>query len=395
MKISIDILKISRNWKNSVLFLNILALSIFLPHHYILFPELGIIASGFLEAPIHSISHYLFPLAPDYSHFIYSDSHGFWVYATLVVLAAIMLGTLFSKIKTWNSIIAFKDVVSLASYSLGFFLLKYGIDKISLHQFPTPEANLLFTPTGKLSRDMLYWATIGSSPMYSIVTGCLEIILGVMLLFKRTRLLGAFISCLVTFHILLINLCFNITVVGFTTYLLLLSFIIIAPNTQRLLEAFHLGKNSTTTTFQREPKSNKNKHLFYTRCLILSFILLEITATISTNYSLKKTIKPEGFKIEQPVNEPILGVKNLKRLFIHSTGYLILDNGTENMVDLKITPAATSNSFHFGKLSEQGFNTVEITRMDSNKALILFIGKDTLNMIASEIELGKLPLLKD
>src|SRR5690606_32504672 len=64
------------------------------------------------------------------------------------------------------------------AYILSYFLLKYGIDKLLLHQFYTPEPNILFTPVGALSKDILFWSTMGTSKLYNIFMGMIEIIPG-------------------------------------------------------------------------------------------------------------------------------------------------------------------------------------------------------------------------
>ncbi|MFZ1528097.1 MAG: hypothetical protein WAT19_05055, partial [Ferruginibacter sp.] len=100
---------------------------------------------------------------------------------------------------------------------LCFVLLKYGLDKIFKTQFYLPEPNILFTPAGNLDKDILYWSCMGSSRVFNLATGAIEILTAIFLFFKRTRQAGILMAMVVLVNVLLVNISFNISVKLFST----------------------------------------------------------------------------------------------------------------------------------------------------------------------------------
>ena len=121
---------------------------------------------------------------------------------------------------TWNEIIFFYWTHVLVSNMLAFFLLRYGFDKLFKHQFYLPEPNTLYTPVGLLSKDILFWTSMGTSHSYNVFMGLIEIIPAFLLFFKRTRMLGGLISFAVLLNVLMINIGFDITVKILSSFLL-------------------------------------------------------------------------------------------------------------------------------------------------------------------------------
>jgi len=109
---------------------------------------------------------------------------------------------------------------SLSAYYVAAILLKYGFDKIFKQQFYLPEPNILYTNFGNLTKDILYWSTIGTSYTYSLVTGIIEVLTAILILVKRTRIFGFCLAIGVLVNILLINFSFDISVKTFTAFLL-------------------------------------------------------------------------------------------------------------------------------------------------------------------------------
>lgn len=95
---------------------------------------------------------------------------------------------------------------------LSFFLLRYGIDKIFGNQFQSPESNILNEKVGYLSKDMLYWTSMGTSKIYNQFMGWAEIIAGILLLIPRSRKIGLYFSCGIFVNVFFINIGFDISV---------------------------------------------------------------------------------------------------------------------------------------------------------------------------------------
>lgn len=114
-------------------------------------------------------------------------------------------------------------------------LLEYGMTKVIPTQFPAPPLTALVTPVGEMTLSALLWTTIGSAPAYQIITGCVEVAAGVLLLLPRTAMLGALLGLISLVQVLLLNLTFDIGVKLVTTHLIVLSLILLAPAARQFL----------------------------------------------------------------------------------------------------------------------------------------------------------------
>ncbi len=171
---------------------------------------------------------------------IFSDSEGFLLIITiLLILSAVVFG-IFRLI--WK--VNFEKLhIPLRLFLMGCLFLifaKYGLDKMMHLQFPKPEPNLMLTELGVLDKDILYWTSMGSSRLYNLVTGGLEITGAIFLLFRRTRRLGLMLLLLSTLYIVLINFSFNIGVKLFTL-LLTGTLLTLNWNSIKFLFTFFLG----------------------------------------------------------------------------------------------------------------------------------------------------------
>jgi hypothetical protein len=108
-------------------------------------------------------------------------------------------------------------------YALSTFLGIYGLNKLLLWQFPRPEPNLLYMPTGLHSKELLFWISMGSSQLYNHITGSVELLAAIMLLFRRTFGLGCVLSVLIMSHVFMLNIAFDISVKLLSSWLLVLA----------------------------------------------------------------------------------------------------------------------------------------------------------------------------
>jgi hypothetical protein len=149
----------------------------------------------------------------------------FWLIAASVVIAAIWtLASTRRSYATWLPRIRLAVRLVLAAS-----LLEYGMTKVIPTQFPAPPLTALVTPVGEMTLSAVLWTTIGSAPAYQIITGCVEVLAGVLLILPWTVTLGALIGLLSLLQVLLLNLTFDIGVKLVTTHLIVLAVILLAP----------------------------------------------------------------------------------------------------------------------------------------------------------------------
>lgn len=123
-------------------------------------------------------------------------------------------------------------------YYLGSVMLTYGILKVIPSQFTTPGLVRLLTAYGDSSPMGLLWTFMGASPAYTVFAGLGETVGGLLLFFKRTRLLGALIAIGVMSNVAMLNYAYDVPVKLFSTHLLLLAVGLAALDARRLAAFF-------------------------------------------------------------------------------------------------------------------------------------------------------------
>lgn len=388
----------------------VLLFIISVPFEYYYFPNLGLLTSGFFELITQWIGDNYFEENKKYTHEIISDSIGMYIH--VLVLAAISffagIASLLINIQT-----ATKEKINYwfgvaASCFLSLQLFKYGFDKVFKHQFYLPEPNTVYTPLGYLSPDILYWSTIGSSHLYSVFCGVIEIIPAALLLFKRTRSLGAIIAMFVLLNVVMINLGFDISVKIFSCFLLLLSILIAAPSLKAIYKIFVL--QCAVNTLQWQPAIEiKSKQILFglTKVVVITAILFESTFIYfkAKNFNDDKAQRPYlhgAYSVDLFIRNgdtipPLLtDVGRLKKIFIHRQGYFITQNMNDEMSDYQLNYDYTNK-----KLILMGYDKTKIifdynySEKDSVLKLSTLVNHDTIKIETKKIDLKSLPLFQN
>jgi len=126
--------------------------------------------------------------------------------------------------------------------TLGYAMISYGLSKLFPLQMGPPSLAVLNEPLGNTSPMTMLWTLIGLNPVYEMICGAAEVAAGVLILFRRTGLLGALLTAFLTTNIVLYNFCFDVPVKIYAAHLLLLSIALIIPWTPALLNFFILHR---------------------------------------------------------------------------------------------------------------------------------------------------------
>lgn len=127
---------------------------------------------------------------------------------------------------------------------LGGQMLFYGFAKLIPTQMPAPPLTALLQPFGDLSRTSVLWLQVGSSPVYQMALGAVEVIGGLLLFWGRTATLGALVSVVAMAQVFLLNMTYDVPVKILSFHLLLLSLFLIAPQIGRLANVLVLQRPS-------------------------------------------------------------------------------------------------------------------------------------------------------
>jgi hypothetical protein len=142
-------------------------------------------------------------------------------------------------------------------YSLALIAFGYGIEKIFSMQMPFPLTSQLATPLGDLLPMRFSWLFIGYSSPYEIFSGIMEVIVALLLLYRRTATLGVLIGTAVFINVMMLNLCYDIPVKLFSMNLVLLCLYLVANEYKRMACFFVLNKPAACCSVYDQPLTKK------------------------------------------------------------------------------------------------------------------------------------------
>lgn len=320
----------------------------------------------------------------------------------LIALFASVTWTFLSK-KLFSETKLHPFLFTLLRYFLALNLFIYGFAKIYKWQFMLPEPNILFTPVGEMHRDMLYWTSMGTSRPYSIFMGMIEIIPAVLLLFRRTTLIGAFIAVFVMLNVVAVNFSFDITVKLHSMTLLLMSLAILIPGRKRITALF-TGKSAEPFSYPHFTFAENRKWISPTvKIAVIALLLFEAhypyTRTLNFNDDTAERPAMHGAyevtDVTYPMysrDEPLYIADDrvwIERVFIHRRGYIIFqyNNHTE---DFPVTVDTINRQFEFDDRSI-GYKMIN----DSTYEFEVFVTGHTEIWTARKVDWKKLPLLEE
>jgi len=115
-------------------------------------------------------------------------------------------------------------------------LLFFGMVKVIPNQMLLPSLSALLTPLGRLSHFSILWDSVAAIPAYEIFAGCAEVMAGLLLLFRRTAMLGALLAAADMVEVWMLNMTYDIPVKLYSFHMLLLALLLLAPECGRLLD---------------------------------------------------------------------------------------------------------------------------------------------------------------
>lgn len=385
---------------------------LFFPVPYYLFPDVGSLFEPVIDPLIRWAGTSLFHVEEPFTSALISDSKGLYIFVALLAifssLVALVLPFIFKKgispkISLW--------FFTVMSYYLALTLLKYGADKIFKHQFYLPEPNTLFTPLGDLTPDLLFWSAMGSSYSYTVFSGIIEIIPALLLLFRKTRLIGIIISVGVLINIVMINFGFDITVKVYSLFLLFLSLILLSPNLKPLYK-FFISREKTEQVDSGFVIDSKKSLLGYTivKTLVLGLFLVESCGIYFAANNLNDDTGPRpplygAYDVylftdnNRIIPASMSNPGRFKRIFFHRRSYFIIQTMDDHFIDYKVevneetkrlTLSSSSHAAHDGKTSELTY------QVNGDELVILgFFFDSYITLYSKKINLQELPLLKE
>lgn len=121
-------------------------------------------------------------------------------------------------------------------YAIGFTAIGYGLVKVLPTQFGGDvRPTRLLQPLGDSSPMGLLWTFMAASKPYTIFGGLAEVLGGLLLLWRRTTLLGGLILIAVFVNVVMLNFSYDVPVKLFSSQILLLTIYLVWRDLPRLL----------------------------------------------------------------------------------------------------------------------------------------------------------------
>ncbi len=137
-------------------------------------------------------------------------------------------------------------------YSLATTMISYGLNKVLYLQFSLSELHLM-QQVGDLSPMGLLWMFMGYSEAYNVITGGVEVVGGMLLFWRRTTSLGALVSIVALSNVVALNFCYDVPVKLKSTHYLLACFVLLLPDTRRLIDVLVFNRATEPRVEHRAP----------------------------------------------------------------------------------------------------------------------------------------------
>ena len=190
-------------------------------------------------------------------------------------------------------------------YYVAFTAFGYGIIKIFALQMNFPLVHQLATPLGDFLPMRLSWMFIGYSTPYQVFSGIMEVIAGLLLLYRRTATMGALFAAAVFINVMMLNLTYDIPVKIFSMQLVLCCLFLIASEGNRIIYFFVLNRPAAVCSLYqyRLPK----KWLRIARVIAkLAFVAVAIVMPFINSY--QRYTEGNQPPKKQPVNNGVYEV---------------------------------------------------------------------------------------
>ncbi len=290
-----------------------------------LFNELTVLVGGvFFNQPADSLQYHSG-----------EDSIGMLINTvTLLFVSGLIYGLLSFRFKQRLFEIS-PYVVIFFRYYLAIMLLIYGFDKIYKFQFYYPEPNILYTKFKDLPMDLRYWSTMGTSYSYSLFAGLIEVIPAILLLWRRTYLIGALIVFMVLANVFMTNIGFDITIKLYSFFLLSMCFILLLPNLKNIWMS--LTQRKTENSESPNLQLYKKQYYIFLKVfvLIVFFFESQYKLIVTGSFNDDKEERPLLHGAYQVFGDMQTGVE-WERIYFHRQGYFIVEDTDGQFYDYKM-----------------------------------------------------------
>lgn len=209
-----------------------------------------------------------------------------WLFLLISFLAAIIWSIVDRNkpnYRNWNYVLS-----NVVRYFLAINAFGYGIIKLFALQMSFPSLSQMATPLGELLPMRFSWFFIGYSETYQVFSGAAEVLVGLLLLYRRTVTAGVLMALAVFTNVMVMNLAYDIPVKLFSTHLVVMCLFLAAQEHQRIAAFFLFNQTAPVSTLYDRVFHKKWQRIL--RIIAkLGFVVLIIILPFYNSYERKQS----------------------------------------------------------------------------------------------------------
>lgn len=219
-----------------------------------------------------------------------------WLYLILSAAACIIWSVVDRRNENYNRL-AYWFRITLR-YFLVVNCFGYGFAKVFLQQMPFPNLSQLATPLGDFLPMRLSWMFMGYSSTYQFFTGMMEVLAGMLLLFRRTSTFGTLFAAGVFANVFVMNIGYDIPVKLYSLQLFISSIILLLFDYKRMLH-FLMMNRTAAVSYLYEVRFTKRwmrivRAALKSLVVIATFIMPLVQQLFFNEQSIVKSPIPSG-----------------------------------------------------------------------------------------------------
>lgn len=191
----------------------------------------------------------IFTLAHYTPEFIVHGGFYNWVVVILIAAGGTILWSVLDKDrKEYEALYYWLRVI--LRYRLAAAVIAYGFIKFFPLQSPFPSLSHLNTSYGNFTDWKLFSISLGAAPFYESFLGLVELTAGILLLFRKTATIGAFIIVAFTGNVFLSNVAYEGGEYVYSLYLISIALFLLAYDARRLTDLLILARPTNPYRFR-------------------------------------------------------------------------------------------------------------------------------------------------
>ncbi|GAB3952090.1 hypothetical protein GCM10028805_33400 [Spirosoma harenae] len=296
----------------------------------------------------------------------------------LTAVLGTIIWTIFDKRTNYNT--AYYWLLVAVRYYVAMVALRYGIIKLFGFQMVFPSLSALATPLGDFLPMRFSWYFIGYSTPYQFFSGAVEVVAGLLLIFRRTSTLGAFIAASVFLNVMMMNLCYDIPVKLFSIHLFLFSNFLLIGDARRLLNFFVFNKPTPAASrFILPKKWMKSSQIALKVVFVILFLVMPLFQffTSSDQGTPPKKLATGFFSVDQFQGTPVDSLRWKDVVFetnnsgsIQTADTLFRQRYHRGYFSYKLDSAAHTIAFKKSASDTNSLFTMGYTMPDTNQILL-------------------------